>query len=295
MSQHSHHHHEHDPNTISKVFFLNLTFTIIEIVGGLYTNSMAILSDALHDLGDSLSLGIGWYFQKISTRSRDKAFSYGYGRFSILGAIINSIILVTGSIVIIVTVIPRLLAPETPDTKGMIILAVLGVIFNGAGFLKLRKGHSINEDVLSIHLMEDVLGWVAVLIGAFVMYFFDFPIIDPILSILIAIYILYNVVINLKKSLTIVLQGTTDKNLVDIIQKQIRKIEGVIDIHDCHLWTLDGKLFIFSVHLVVNETKTLKELALLKIEVNKILRAHYIDHPTIEFETPDEDCLIRDC
>jgi len=298
MSEHAHHHHHHheqDPDSISKVFFLNLAFTIIEIVGGLYTNSMAILSDALHDLGDSISLGIGWYFQKISKKTKDSTFSYGYRRFSLLGAIINSTILFAGSVVIIISVVPRLLTPETPDTKGMIILAILGVIFNGAGFLKLRKGNSINEEALSFHLLEDVLGWVAVLIGAVVMHFYEFPIIDPVLSLLIAAYIIFNVLKNLKKSMTIILQGTTDKELIYTIQKEIRHIEEIIDIHDCHLWSLDGELFVFSAHLVVDEKKTLNELAEIKLKVNNILKSHNIEHPTIEFESPDEDCLVRDC
>lgn len=296
MCEHSHHHHHHsETENISKVFFLNLLFTLIEVFGGLYTNSVAILSDALHDLGDSISLGIAWYFQKVSKKSKDKAFSYGYSRFSLLGAIINSIILFSGSLAIIVMAIPRLLDPTNPDTQGMVFLAFLGVIFNGIGFIKLRKGKSINEKTISLHLLEDVLGWVAVLVGAAIMHFFHFPIIDPILSILIALYILYNVFRNLKKSITIILQGTPDKELIGIIRKEILQLQDVIDIHDCHLWTLDGEFHVFSAHLVVDESKTIKQLSILKSKAYQILQKHNIQHPTLEFEAPNEECLIRNC
>ncbi len=182
---HDHIHHRGGSKNIRTAFFLNVTFTIIEIIGGIMTNSMAILSDAVHDLGDSLSLGMAWYFQGLSSKGRDKSFSYGYGRFSLLGALINVCVLLIGSILILWKTIPRLLAPEAVDTTGMMILAVIGVIFNGLAVYRMRGGKSLNERVVALHLMEDVLGWVAVLIGSIIMHFFDLPIIDPILSLLI--------------------------------------------------------------------------------------------------------------
>ena len=187
---HHGHHHQHDTKNISTAFFLNLAFTIIEIIGGLMTNSVAIMSDALHDLGDSLSLGLAWYFQKVAKKGRDKTFSYGYKRFSVLGAMINAIVLVVGSVFILQETIPRLWQPETPNVQGMFWLAILGIVVNGAAVLKLQKGTSLNEKVISLHLLEDVLGWAAVLVGSVLMYFFDLPIIDPLLSIGIAIFIL---------------------------------------------------------------------------------------------------------
>ena len=190
---HHGHHHHHDTENISTAFFLNLAFTIIEIIGGLMTNSVSIMSDALHDLGDSLSLGLAWYFQKVAKKGRDKTFSYGYKRFSVLGAMINAIVLVIGSVFILQESIPRLWQPETPNAQGMFWLAILGILVNGAAVLKLKKGTSLNEKVISLHLLEDVLGWAAVLIGSVLMYFFDLPIIDPLLSIGIAFFILTNV------------------------------------------------------------------------------------------------------
>lgn len=187
-----HHHHHHSTGNIKVAFFLNLGFAIIEIIGGLFTNSLAILSDALHDLGDSLSLGLAWYFQKYSEKERDQKYTYGYQRFSLLGAYINTIILIIGSIFIIQKSVTRILHPEEVEALGMILLAILGILVNAAAVLKLQKGTSLNEKVVTLHLMEDILGWVVVLLGSILMYFIYLPIIDPILSLGISIYILYN-------------------------------------------------------------------------------------------------------
>ena len=180
-------------------FFLNLVFTIIEIFGGILTNSVAIVTDAVHDLGDTVTIGFSWYLEKISKKKRTKDFSYGYTRFSLLAAIININVLVLGSVFVLKESIERLISPEPCNAEGMMALGVLGVLFNGAAVLKLKKGHSENERVVMLHLLEDVLGWVAILIGAVVMYFADVPILDPILSISIACYILYGASKNLKR------------------------------------------------------------------------------------------------
>ena len=193
MHAHNHNHGNNDVKNIKTAFFLNFAFTIIEFIGGVLTNSMAILSDAVHDLGDCITLGFSWYFQKVSKKPRTQDFTYGYKRFSLLGAVINSVILLVGSVVILINAVPRLFNPQQPDVKGMLLLAVLGVVINSIALFRLRKGSSINEKVVSLHMLEDVLGWVAVLIGAGVMYFVDAPIIDPILSIAIALFILVNV------------------------------------------------------------------------------------------------------
>lgn len=290
-----HHHHHHGTGNIKTAFFLNLGFTILELVGGILTNSVAILSDALHDLGDSLSLGLSWYFQNLSSKGRDKKFSYGYKRFSLLGAIINSAVLLTGSIIIIYEAIPRILDPEQPSTKGMIALAIVGILVNGAAVLKLRKGSSINEEVVSLHLLEDVLGWVAVLIGAIVMHFVDAPVIDPILSLGIAAFILFNVFKNLKKSFTIVLQGTPSNIDIALITKKIEALDDIQEVHDCHLWTMDGEYNIFSAHLVVPHQTTVDALAEIKRNARSILEEMGVEHATLEFETQEEPCALADC
>lgn len=287
---HSHHHHDHSEGNLKVAFFLNLSFAIIEFIGGIWTNSVAITSDALHDLGDSLTLGVSWYFAKVAKKESNQNFSYGYKRFSVLGALINSIVLITGSVFIIIEAIPRLFNPVNPNTEGMIYLAIGGVIVNGAAAFRLSKGRSLNEKAVYTHLLEDILGWVAVLLGAMVMHFWNFPIIDPILSVLIAAFILFNVYKNLKECFRIILQGTPSNIDIKKIHEVIIDIPKVVDVHDCHVWSMDGEYHILSIHLVIEENLQLYELESIKMETKARVSKLGINHTTIEFETVDENC-----
>ena len=293
---HNHDHsHNHSEGNVKVAFFLNLSFTIIEIIGGLYTNSLAILSDALHDLGDSLSLGLSWYFQKLSNKGRTKRFSYGYKRFSLLGAIINSIVLVAGSIFILTKAIPELFNPEETNVQGMLYLSILGIVVNGAAVFKLRKGESLNEKVVSLHLLEDVLGWVAVLIGSIIMMYTNAPFIDPLLSILISLFVLYNVYRNLKKSLLVILQGIPEDVSIEDIRGKLKDLSQVTNIHDCHVWSMDGQYNILTIHLQLDKDYKLSEQAKLKETVRSKLKDESINHITIEFEGKGENCELEDC
>ncbi len=292
---HSHHHshsHIHSTENISTAFWLNISFTIIEIIGGFLTNSVAILSDALHDLGDSLSLGWAWYFQKKSAQGRDKTFTYGYGRFSLIGAMVNSIVLVVGSVYMLSEAIPRIISPEESNAKGMLVLALLGIVVNGAAVLKLKKGDSLNEKAVMLHLMEDVLGWVAVLVGSILIYFFHWKIIDPILSIGITIYILFNVFNNLKSVSRVILQGTPEGANAEEIKEELKKLEGVSDLHDVHLWTIDGQYNVMTVHAVLEAEAKAAEV---KSKIRQQLHHLKIEHVTIETEYPDEECGLSQC
>lgn len=296
MHAHQHHHHDHhyghtDVKNIRAAFFLNLSFTIIELVGGLITNSVAILSDAVHDLGDSFSLGLSWYFQKVAKRPRTKEYTYGYKRFSLLGAVINSVVLLVGSILILTHAIPRLFNPQHPDVKGMLLLAVLGVIINGMAVLRLRKGSSINERVVSLHLLEDVLGWLAVLVGAGIMYFVDAPFIDPLLSILISLYILYNVYRNIRQSLRIILQGSPSHLDMEEVKRSLLEIGEVQDVHDLHAWSVDGEYNVMTVHVVLRSALPMEAQHRLKLEIRDKLLSMGVQHCTIEFEVADEECV----
>ncbi len=294
---HVHHHHQghEDVKNIKTAFFLNFSFTIVEIVGGLLTNSMAILSDAVHDLGDSISLGLSWYFQKVSKKPSTREYTYGYKRFSLLGAIVNSGVLLVGSVLIVVNALPRLLHPEQPDVKGMVLLAVLGVIVNGLAVLRLRKGSSLNERVVSLHLLEDVLGWIAVLLGAGIMYFVDAPVIDPLLSLGISLFILYNVFRNIRQSLHIILQGSPGTVDLGQIEESVLKIDEVQGVHDLHAWSIDGEYNVLTIHVVLRSPQPMDELLKLKLIIREALLALGVQHCTIEFEVPEEDCELEGC
>ena len=288
-SNHEHHHHTGSEN-IKVAFFLNLSFTILEIVGGFWTNSMAILSDALHDLGDSLSLGVSWYLQNYSKKGPDYKFSFGYSRFSLLGALINSIVLLGGSVLILSRAIPRIFNPEPVNAKGMIAFAVLGIIINGVAVLRLRKGSSLNEEVVSWHLLEDVLGWVAVLIGSIILLFKDIPIIDPILSLGITIYILYNVVKNLKKVLKVFLQAVPEDISIEEIENLVEEKTEALSVHHTHIWTIEGERNMLSTHVIIPDRYNSEEIIKLKKSIRKLLNEKDIEHVTIEIEFESEEC-----
>jgi len=284
-SGHYHHHHHASTENISTAFFLNLVFSIVEFIGGIYTNSLAITSDAIHDLGDSISLGLAWYFQKISNKKPTETFTYGFKRFSLLGAIINSIILLIGSVLIIIKAIPRIINPETSDAKGMMWIAVLGIVVNGAAVLKLRKGSSINERVVSLHMLEDVLGWVAVLIASIVMQFYNVPFLDPLLSLMIAGFILFNVFRNGKESIRIILQGTPLKTPIDKVKERVLSFDEVKNIQDCHLWTMDGEYHVLTMYLLIQGDTSCLKMNDLKNTLKKILHDDFnIEHVTLELE-----------
>lgn len=281
------HQHTHSATkNISTAFFLNLFFTIVEIIGGFYTNSVAIVSDAVHDLGDSLSLGMSWYLEKKSNQKATKKYSYGYKRFSLLGAIINSIVLLIGSFFIIIESVPRLFNPQNADAKGMMWFALFGIIVNGAAVLKLKKGTSLNEKVASWHLLEDVMGWVAVLIASILMQFYDIPILDPILSLGIASFILFNVFKNGKESVQIILQGTPKSLSVEEIKTSILKNNEVKSLDNCRLWTLDGEHHIFTATLVLKDGKiSLEKSNVIKQQIKKDLQHTFqLEQITLELE-----------
>ncbi|PID70261.1 cation transporter [bacterium DOLZORAL124_38_8] len=288
-THHGHHHHSSTKN-IKTAFFLNISFTIIELIGGLMTNSMAIMSDALHDLGDSFSLGLAWFLEKQSNKKPTPTFSYGYKRLSLLGALINALILLVGSIIILISALPRLIHPETVDTKGMIFLSILGIIINGAAVFKTSHGENMNEKVISLHLLEDVLGWVAVFIVSIVMSFTKIDILDPILSILITLYILYGVVKNLKQTILLFLQTTPQNISLQNIQAIIKQEKPVLGVHDLHIWSLDGEKNVLSGHVVVPEKTNKTQIKKLKQQLKTRLEQQGIQHNTIEIEYEEELC-----
>lgn len=289
MSHNHSHGHSHSPTkNIATAFFLNLFFAAIELFGGLFTNSVAILSDAVHDFGDALSLGVAWYLQKVSVKKGDNRFSYGYKRFSLLGSIFISVVLVVGSIFIVTESVKRLADPQETDATGMVVLAILGIIVNGAAVLRLRKGTSFNEKAVMIHLMEDVLGWVAVLIGGILMHFWNATFIDPLLSILITIWVVYNVYRNLTSTIAIMLQQVPEGVNLEALKKEFATIENAHSLHDLHVWSLDGESHIMSVHLVMQENVSRDQVQQAKQSLKELANNKGISHVTVEVEFLDE-------
>lgn len=271
---------------------MNLGFTILEIFGGLYVNSIAIISDAVHDLGDSLALGASWYLHKKSSQKPNRRFSFGYARFSLLGAVINSLVIIASSGFVIYEAIGRIIEPEHSNATGMILFALVGIAVNGYAAWRLSGGKSINERVVSWHLVEDVLGWVAILIVSIVLYFKDIPYLDPALSLLITVYILYNVFKRLKESTLIFLQQTPEEIDQQEIENALTRIERVSSVHQMHVWSLEGQKHVFSTHVRLSKIMTLKELAEVRSEIKEALKPFPFHHCTVETELEEETCFM---
>ncbi len=287
------HNHEHSHRNIGIVFFLNLIFSIFEFIGGLYTNSTAIMSDALHDLGDALSIGLAFFLEKYSLKQSDKFYSYGYKRFSLLSALINSIVLIIGSVFILINAIKHIVNPIDINVKGIIVFAIIGLFVNLFGVFLMKKGKTFNQKVLVFHLLEDVFGWLVILIMGIVLLFIYIPILDPILSIVYIIFILYEVIKMLIQVMRIFLQAVPKNVNIEKIIEEIEKCEYVMNIHDIHLWSLDGEHSVMSLHVVIDNNinhNTYKEI---KEHIRSILNKHNIYHSTIEIDMECENCIYN--
>lgn len=253
---HSHnhlHHHHHGDGNIGSAFLINALFTVIEFVGGLLTNSTAILSDCIHDLGDTISLGLSWFLEKKSNKGENNKFTYGYSRYSVLGSIINIIVLSIGTFLVLMNTIPRIIKPEPVNVKGMLLLAILGVAMNGLAVLKVKNGEKISERVVMLHLMEDVLGWLAVLVVGITLLFIDLPILDPILSLGISIYMIKNIITNTKIILDIILQTVPSNINLKEMTEMIKNLdENISDISNIKCWSLDGESNVITLHITLD-------------------------------------------
>jgi cobalt-zinc-cadmium efflux system protein len=287
MSDHNHN-HSNSTSNLTIAFIINIVFTIIEVIGGLYTNSIAILSDAVHDLGDSISLGMSAFLERVSKRAPDEKYTFGYQRFSLLGALISSLVLFGGTVFILTETIPRLLNPQEVDAKGMLVFSVLGIFFNGLAYLRTHGGASLNERTVSLHLLEDLFGWVAILIGSFILLFVDWYMLDALMSIMISIFILYHVYRNLKEIFAILLQRAPKHIDIKAVKENIQNIEGVLSTYHIHLWSLSDDECMMSIHVIVDEATTLDQMSTLKRNIKDSLKEYNLHHITIEFERNED-------
>ena len=277
-------------NKILVAFLLNLFFSAFELIGGIFTGSVAILSDSLHDLGDALSIGIACILENKSKKAPDFSYTYGYLRYSVLGSYITTVILFTGSILVIANSVVRLFNPVAINYDGMIIFAIIGAVVNLIAAYVTHRGENLNEKAVNLHMLEDVLGWVVVLIGAVVMKFTDISILDPLLSMGVAVFILINTVKNLNDILNIFLQKTPENIDIEKMKTELCEIDGVLDAHHIHISSIDGNQNIATLHIVTDgDFKEIKHNVKHKLE-------HFgIVHTTVELEDKDENCENLKC
>lgn len=270
-------------------FLLNISFSIFEFIGGILTNSVAILSDSIHDLGDALSISISYFLERKSKNKPNNIYTYGYARYSVLGSVITTTILTISSILVIISAIKRVFNPVEVNYNGMIIFAIIGVILNFTAAYTTRGGDSLNQKSVNLHMLEDVLGWIVVLIGAVVMRFTDIRLLDSIMSIGVAIFILVNALKNLKNILDVFLEKTPKNINIDELKDHLIKIKGVDDVHHIHVWSIDGFNNYATMH-IVTKSKNIKKI---KQEIREELEVHNICHSILELE--DEVCSNTEC
>ncbi len=281
-------------NRLKTAFFLNFIFSIIEVVGGFLTNSVALFSDAIHDLGDSLSLGLSWFLNEKSKKKPDQNYTYGYARYSLLGGLISSLVLLIGSTILVIEAIPRLLSPEPVNVPWLFGFAILGIIINGIAALKTSKGHSLNEKMVSLHLLEDVGGWAILLVSSIVMMIWTVPILDPILSIGFTLYILSHVYRNLKAIFEIFLERSPKNINLNELREALINHELIKDIHHIHIWTLEGQLTLLTMHVQMESSASKEKVTDTQKWIHETLLSFGIHHSTVEIEC-FQPCETVDC
>ena len=283
--------------------FMNLVFSIFEFIGGAISGSAAIMSDAIHDLGDALSLSFSAYFEKKSKHGPDKKYTYGYSRFSILGVFVTTVILVVGAAFMIYISVLRLINPTTIDIQLMLILSVIGLVINTFAAFRTPNGRfnvlkSISKNSVNDIILEDVIGWTVVLIGTTVMAVSGWTFIDPIMSILISFYLIMSSFNSFKKVLELFLEKVPEGTSVDVVKFQVLAIPHVKGVHNIHLWSMDGEKLCATMHVVADGKivdgilieNSISNPTNLKKEIRKQLKTTGISEVTIEIETEGESC-----
>ena len=240
-------------------FLLNFSFAIIEFIFGLLLHSSAVLADAVHDTGDALAIGLSTLFEKISTKKEDREYTLGYKRYSLLGALLTSVILLVGSTLVIVENIPKLFAPEKVNYDGMLVLGIVAIVVNTAASRVVSHGHSHNESILSLHFLEDILGWLAVIVVSLILRFTDWYFLDPLLSLVIAGFILSKALPKFWENIQIFLDHVPSDVDLGQLYQELAGLENVRAITQLNVWTTDGLEKYAMLHICLENPNLLAE------------------------------------
>ncbi len=281
---HAHHHEYGSDKKILIAFFLNLFFVFVEIIGGFFTNSFAILSDAIHDLGDCVAIGFAYVMEKLSKKAPNEKYTYGYRRYSLLSAMATSMLLVVSSVFVVCGAIIRLDEPQEIRGGVMLVVAVFGVIINGVAVIITHKGTGANEKAVSVHMLEDVLGWAAVLVGSALICAFEWYFIDGILSLCIALFLIVHSVVTIKNVLAILLEKSPKGFDVQGYKEKLTQIEGVENVHHLHIWSLDGEGVMATLHLRIDSETDMQSYTKIKKQVEELSSEAGIGHLTVQLD-----------
>lgn len=288
MEQNHDHSHSHSISgkNIGIAIFLNILITISQIVGGIISGSVALLTDALHNFSDVVSLFLSYFTNRLAKRKSTPKQTYGYKRAEILSAFVNSVTLIAIAIYLIVEAVERFLNPEPVKADLVIYFALGSVIINFISVLLLHKDakDSINMRSAYLHLLTDVMTSIAVMIGGILMKYFDIYRIDSILSIMIAIYLIFSSYKLLWTSIKILMQFTPQDIDIYDISDQITAVAGIKNVHHVHFWQLNDKDLFFEAHIDLEKDITITEFQEILIEIETILHKRNITHFNIQPE-----------
>ena len=262
-------------------FFLNLSYAIVEFIAGGIFGSSAVLADSVHDLGDAIAIGVSAFLETICNREEDSHYTLGYKRFSLLGALVTAVILMTGSVLVILENITKLFHPQPVNDEGILWLGIIAVSINVLASLVVRKGKTKNESILSLHFLEDTLGWVAVILMAIVLRFTDWYILDPLLSLVISIFILSKAILRFWSTLKIFLDAVPEGVDIQRVKSDLEQLDHVASINQLNLWTMDGLEKNAIVHVCL---KKVEHMEVCKEAIRAMLKDYGFQNITIEVD-----------
>ena len=262
-------------------FFLNLSYAIIEFIAGGIFGSSAVLADSIHDMGDAIAIGVSAFLETISNREEDSHYTLGYKRFSLLGALVTAVILMTGSVLVILENITKLFHPQPVNDEGILWLGIIAVSINVLASLVVRKGKTKNESILSLHFLEDTLGWVAVILMAIVLRFTDWYILDPLLSLVISFFILSKAIPRFWSTLKIFLDAVPEGVDIQQVKSDLEQLDHVASINQLNLWTMDGLEKNAIVHVCL---KKVEHMEVCKEAIRAMLKDYGFQNITIEVD-----------
>ena len=268
-------------HTVWLAFFLNLSYAIVEFIAGGVFGSSAVLADSVHDMGDAIAIGVSAFLETISNREEDSHYTLGYKRFSLLGAMVTAVILMTGSVLVILGNITKLFHPQAVNDEGILWLGIIAISVNVIASLVVRKGKTKNESILSLHFLEDTLGWVAVILMAIVLRFTDWYILDPLLSLVISIFILSKAIPRFWSTLKIFLDAVPEGVDIKQVKSDLEQLDHVASINQLNLWSMDGLEKNAIVHVCLKE---IEQMELCKESIRSKLKDCGFQNVTIEVD-----------
>lgn len=282
------HSHVHDNESLKPIFItfiLNLIFAIIEFIGFMFSGSMILYSSSIHDIGDSTTLFATLLIERKANNGRDKKYSYGYRRFTLIGSTINYTILGLGSIFAILESISKLINLETFDPYILLYTSVLGIIINIVGFKLVNTGSSISNKALAANLFADIANFIAIFISSLLIINFDLYILDPLFSIVFSVYLIVISCKAFKHIFKIIMQAIPENIDYQTIKEEILSHQFILDVHDIHIWDLDSEDYIFTAHIVVQDNLNDTQIMDIKEHIRNDLEKYEINHSTIEVDT----------